>query len=83
MLTLTPKGLRSTQGMGRAMRPSIAMSKDTLAPTFITSLRVIWEATVTRPPGWTMIGNGSMLSRSRVNGSGLPPEKFLVVNLLK
>ena len=79
----TPKSLRSRQGIGIGMRPSITMLKDTLAPTSITSLRVIWAATVTRPPGWTKIRNGSMLSRSRVNGSGLPPEKFKVVDTLK
>ena len=83
MLVSTPKSLRSRQGIGMGMRPSITMLKDTLAPTSITSLRVIWAATVTRPPGWTKIGNGSMLSRSRVNGSGLPPEKFKVVDTLK
>ena len=83
MLVSTPKSLRSRQGIGRGMRPSFTMLKDTLAPTSITSLRVIWAATVTRPPGWTKIGNGSILSRSRVNGSGLPPEKFKVVDTLK
>ena len=80
---LIPRSLMSKQGMVMGMRPSFTMLKDTLAPTSITSLRVIWAATVTRPPGWTKIGNGSMLSRSRVNGSGLPPEKFKVVDTLK
>ena len=76
MLVSTPKSLRSRQGIGMGMRPSITMLKDTLAPTSITSSRVIWAATVTEAPVWTMIGKGAMPNRSRVNGSGLPSDKL-------
>ena len=77
-----PRSLRSKQGMGMGMMPSLTMLKDTLAPTSITSLRVIWAATVTKAPVWTMIGKGAMPNRSRVNGSGLPPEKLKLIGML-
>ena len=59
------------------MRPSGLSTtlKDTLAPTLIASFRETWAPMVTRAPVWTRIGNGSMVNWSRVNGSGLPPEK--------
>ena len=53
------------------MKPSSTRLRDTLVPTSMTWLRVTWAAMVTRAPFWTMIGKGSMLSRSKVNGSGL------------
>merc|ERR1712156_1335215 len=65
----------ANRGIFMGMRPSFTMLKDTLAPTSITSSRVIWAATVTRAPVWTQIGKGAMPNRSRVNGSGLPSQK--------
>ena len=73
---LIPRSLMSKQGIVMGMRPSFTMLKDTLAPTSITSSRVIWAATVTRAPVWTQIGKGAMPNRSRVNGSGLPSDKL-------
>ena len=57
------------------MKPSSTRLRATLVPTSITWFNVIWAAMVTSAPFWTMIGNGSMLSRSKVNGSGLLPAK--------
>ena len=57
------------------MKPSSTRLRETMVPTSMTWLRVIWAAIVTSAPFWTMMGNGSMLSRSKVNGSGLPPAK--------
>ena len=74
--TPIPRSPMSKQGIVMGMRPSFTMLKDTLAPTSITSSRVIWAATVTRAPVWTQIGKGAMPNRSRVNGSGLPSDKL-------
>ena len=79
---LIPRSLMSKQGMVMGMRPSFTMLKDTLAPTSITSSRVIWAATVTRAPVWTQIGKGAMPNRSRVNGSGLPSDKLNLIDML-
>ena len=79
--TPIPRSPMSKQGIVMGMRPSFTMLKDTLAPTSITSSRVIWAATVTRAPVWTQIGKGAMPNRSRVNGSGLPSDKLNLIDI--
>ena len=70
---LTPS--RSRHGTLIGMKPSSTRLRAILVPTSMTWFNVIWAAMVTSAPFWTMIGNGSMLSRSKVNGSGLLPAK--------